>query len=132
MFTRLVPLTYLAVLAAGLAHAAATTRPAIESWSDVNLPVKKNLTLWVDARHQPTTFSDSSPIATLHDASGHARHFTQSKPDAQPRFAGGAIRFDGRDDFLRCASDHPPLTDFTIVLIAAPRSNRGEFRAFFA
>jgi putative heme-binding domain-containing protein len=130
-------------LAALMLFIATGARAAIEPWADPNLPAKEGMLLWLDAAQQPAawsahqkTLADGQAVDVVYDASGNARDFSQSAADAQPHFrtADGqpVIRFDGKKDHLKNSADAPPLNECTIVLVAAPRSNAGEFRAFFA
>src|SRR5439155_3984131 len=45
---------------------------------------------------------------------------------------GAAVRFDGVDDCLGATGPHLDLDEFTVFVLAAPRSNAGSFRAFFS
>ncbi|MEW6157703.1 MAG: hypothetical protein AB1813_09735, partial [Verrucomicrobiota bacterium] len=79
-------------------------------------------------------------IATWPDASQRKRDVSQPDPKFRPRVvvpmtnAPGAIaaRFDGVDDRLISTQAKLALTNFTLVLVAAPHSNGGGFRALFS
>src|SRR5689334_516023 len=93
---------FLALVASTLASSADP-----ESWSDPSLPAKQALALWLDATRQPSAWqahakpslASGSQVDVCYDASGHARHFTQTTRAAQPRFVtaatSAALRFDG-------------------------------------
>ncbi|MFO0966872.1 MAG: hypothetical protein U0793_14965 [Gemmataceae bacterium] len=138
--TLLIPFTFLAAAA-----------PAAEPWADPALRPAKGLILWLDAARQPAawkangkpTLENAAPFDVFYDASGHRLHFTQRLAASQPRFLSkgdsALVRFDGKDDFLGAALRGltPPgspakLDEFTLFLVAIPRSNRGAFEGFFA
>jgi putative heme-binding domain-containing protein len=130
-------------ISAGLLGSA-TTQPKAEAWSDAALPVKEHLSLWLDVARQPAAWTANQKaeivsgdlVDVLYDASGNLHHFLQPLKDAQPRFLGAtasaAVRFDGTNDHLTCSTAAPPLKEFTIFIVAAPRSNEGTFRAFLS
>ena len=117
---------------------------AAESWTDERLPVRDGLELWLDcARQNPARATlqlpplvDRNRMDYLLDGSGHARNLEQKSPEARPRFhsdpTGAFLEFDGRDDALSVSQLHAVLTNATAFIVAAPRSNRGEFRGFFS
>src|SRR5262249_40893950 len=63
-------------------------------------------------------------------------HLVQNVADAQPVFAvdngHGAVRFDGRNQHLLLRDLGLAYSDVTIVAVAAPFSNTGDFRAILA
>jgi len=124
-----------------------------EPWADPSLPAVTGLELWLDAsRETAARDSDRSiqvdgegRLATWHDASGKGRHAVQAEPGKQPRLlqvepkvgapsseAPWVIRFDGQDDHLRVLGFDRRFTDFTLIVVAAPHSNPGNFRGLFA
>ncbi len=118
--------------------------PAVEPWSDDGLPVQEGLELWFDCSRQnaartqlqlPPLPADSSADYLL-DGSGHARHLAQQMPGARPRFRRESktafLSFDGNGTALTGSLLHGDLTNVTVFVVAAPRSNRGGFRALFA
>src|SRR5215207_7788049 len=114
-----------------------TALHAIEPWADRAQPVRDGLVLWLDASRQPEArkANDLPPLATnaitgvCFDSSGNRLHLVQRLQSAQPRFvhAGkhAALRFDGKAAHLGLANVRKSLDDFTLFLVAAPRSNAG-------
>ena len=76
--------------------------------------------------------SDGARVDTWYDASGNGRHLAQLREAAQPVYRDGALRFDGEASYLERAGAGARLEDFTLFIVAAPFSNAGGFRAFFA
>lgn len=111
---------------------------AVESWSDARLPVREGLELWLDATR--VAGADAPPtdgaLETWRDASGQARHVSQSRLAARPkRLAVGdaaIVRFDGLDDHLRAVDQNAALQSFTLFIVAAPRANVGAWSAILA
>ncbi len=125
--------------------------PALEPWADDQLPVRAGLELWLDAsRENPARtpskkfrpkeelprIPNGAPLDIWHDASGHKRDVVQFVPSARPRviqgLRGTTVRFDGKDDFLMMSRREQDLTNFTIFIQTAPRTNEGGLRAFLA
>jgi putative heme-binding domain-containing protein len=104
----------------------------LEPWADPDLPVKKDLALWLAASRQPSALKNGQALPIWYDASGNKRDFVQPSRGAQPRVIVEGVRFDGADDCLIFRGSDHDLGDFTVVLVVAPRSNKGEFRAFLA
>ena len=116
----------------------------VERWADTRLQVTEGLVLWLDASRMSAArqaqgrlpLGDGDPVDVWYDGSGHGRHCTQGFPKSRPTFlAAGeaaAIRFDGLDDCLSATGPKQGVEEFTIVLLAAPRSNSGVFRALLA
>ncbi len=133
---------------------AATAARATEPWADVKFSPKDGLELWLDASREAAAreaaglskLKSGDRLSEWHDASGVKRHATQGDPKKQPKLvqvgsadaassspeAGWVVRFDGEDDHLRALGVNRKLTDFTLFLVAAPHSNFGDFRGFFA
>ncbi len=99
---------------------------------------------WLDAGRQsaaceahkkrPPLNGDSFDV--WYDGSGNKLDFTGREPAALPRLAsaGGrtAIRFDGYRTHLDCDGPSRSFDQFTVLLVAAPRTNGGKFRALLA
>ena len=117
--------------------------PAVEPWTDDQLPVQEGLQLWFDCSHQNAARSSlklpglSSDITLdyLFDGSGRARHLAQQMQANRPRFrlesSAAFLSFDGIDDALLGSSLRGEMTNVTIFIVAAPQSNQGGFRGFF-
>jgi putative heme-binding domain-containing protein len=117
----------------------AIARP-LEQWADPGLKVTRGLVLWLDAgrlsdarkAYHRAELSDGTCIGIWYDGSGNGRHLAQLRPEAQPLYLEGALRFDGEKTFLERAGAAARLEDFTLFIVAAPFSNAGGFRAFLA
>ena len=117
----------------------AIARP-LEPWADPGLKLTRGLVLWLDAgrlsaarkAHGRAEPSSGTRVGTWHDGSGNGRHLAQLRPEAQPLYLEGALRFDGEMTFLERAGAAARLQDFTVIVVAAPFSNAGGFRAFLA
>lgn len=118
---------------------------ASEPWADERLPVKDGLQVWLDALREnaaraaakmPALTADDDKLDVWHDASGHGRHAVQKAAEAQPRFYAdkdsAAVRFDGIDDHLAHVGWNADLAELTAIIVAAPQSNAGDWRAFMA
>ncbi len=121
---------------------------AAEPWADESLPVKAGLELWLDAARENLArgspgagqgsdlarIPNDGPVDVWHDGSGKRRHFQQFANEARPHLIqgiqGATMRFDGNNDFLIATAAALELTQFTVFIQAAPRSNQGGFRAF--
>jgi putative heme-binding domain-containing protein len=115
-----------------------------EAWADSRLAVSRGLLLWLDAgrqgqarqSHGKPVLSSGGLVDVWYDASGNGLHLVQRFGPSMPRFvtAGdlAVVRFDGADDSLGLTGLHRTLDDFTVFLVAAPRSDPGDFRAFLA
>src|SRR5262245_20430219 len=105
---------------------------AAEPWADPKLPIADGLELWLDSTRQPQPPADGQALQSWFDASGRGRHLRQPTAAARPRFVrigdDWVVRFDGVDDHLRLTGQSGELSAFTVVLVAAPRSNLGGFR----
>jgi len=128
------------LLIAVSATVASAQQPPLESWADPKLPVKDGLILWLDASSQPAASKAHEPalvegdaLTTWYDGSGHHRDLAQPTESARPKFSAAGVRFDGNDDhLLRDDAAAPPLKEFTAVMVAIPRTNRGGFRGFLS
>src|SRR5262249_12418287 len=117
---------------------------AAEPWADARLPVKDGLELWLDAgrlnaarqAQGQAALKTGETVAVWPDASKLGRHVRQDPKTAQPRLVrigeDWLVRFDGDDDHLRRVGLDRKLDAFTVFLVAAPRANPGDFRAFLA
>jgi putative heme-binding domain-containing protein len=117
--------------------------PAAEKWADPNLKTTQGLVLWLDAARQPDAWKangkpplvNGAALDVAYDAAG-SLHLAQPVKDAQPHFVAAAgkavLRFDGKGTFLSRTGPERTVTDFTLFVHAAARSNGGGFRAFFA
>src|SRR5439155_22592265 len=105
-------------------------------WADPKLTITDGLELWLDAGRQPQAPADDQLVESWFDASGRGRHFRQPNVGARPRFArvgdDWVVHFDGVDDHLRATGQSGELSGFTVVIVAAPRSNLGGFRGLLA
>jgi putative heme-binding domain-containing protein len=118
--------------------------PAAEKWADDRLPAVEGLELWLDAGRVQAArqargealLKPGDALPAWPDASGHGRHVTQPRKEAQPRLVQigdhWVVRFDGLDDHLRLTGLNKALEAFTVFLVAAPHDNPGDFRAFLA
>lgn len=127
------------VLFAALVGALPKSAFAIEPWADGNIPVQEGLELWLDASRIAADDSQWPPGGKLQewrDASGKNRNVRQDAEDARPILAKvgevAIVRFDGVDDHLRAIDQKSQLESFTVVVVAAPRSNFGNFHALAA
>src|SRR5712675_608537 len=117
---------------------------APEPWADPRLPVNTGLELWLDASRQNGArqirllppLTDNHPVDLWFDGSGNRIDLGQRLLEARPHFkflpSGAFIRFDGVNDSLAASNLRRSLTNATIFVVAAPRSNTGGFRAFLA
>jgi putative heme-binding domain-containing protein len=117
---------------------------AAEPWADARLPVQDGLQLWLDAGRLnaarqakgQAALKTGAAVESWPDASGLGRNVRQEKTNAQPRLVrvgdDWLVHFDGDDDHLRRVGLNRTLDAFTIFLVAAPRANPGDFRAFLA
>jgi putative heme-binding domain-containing protein len=115
-----------------------------EPWADARLTMTRGLTLWLDAgrqgpartAHDKPALTAGGPVDVWYDASGNGLHLVQRSRPAMPRFvpAGdrAVVRFDGQAACLGLTGLNRDLGDFTAFLVAAPRSNPGDFRALLA
>ncbi|MDR3619485.1 MAG: ThuA domain-containing protein, partial [Paludisphaera borealis] len=119
-------------------------RAAIEPWAEPALPVQNGLIVWLDAgrqasarvaRNAPAALPDT-PLAFWNDGSGTRRDFLQRRSESQPVLVVSAgrsvVRFDGKDDYLELAGLNRDLSETSVFIVAAPATNLGGFRGFFA
>lgn len=119
---------------------------AAEPWADKRLaePARSGLLLWLDAGAQNPArkalgrpeLANLAPLAVWYDSSGRQRHLKQDQSKFRPTYLslakGTAIRFDGVDDFLGLIEEQFELRHLTLFIVAAPFTNTGDFRGFFA
>ncbi len=129
-----------------LAHFSLTaqTPPLICPWTDPRLPIKDGLAVWLDATTiaaaakygNETVPSTGQQVQVLHDGSGHGRDFVQPTEKSRPTWNrvgdGWTLRFDGEDDHLRSIQSALPASGLTVVLVAAPHQNPGDFRGLIS
>lgn len=115
-----------------------------ETWADPKMKVRQGLGLWLDASRQnlaraakgkPALMGGSS-VDVWYDASGHRLHLVQQFQAAQPRYLAAGekavVRFDGKNTCLGLTGVNRRVDEFTVFLVAAPRANLGDYRAFLA
>ncbi len=79
------------------------------------------------------SLSDTDPVATWNDISGNTNDATQGTSAAQPLYRTGevnglpAVVFDGTDDFMPFDGSLLVNTDFTVIFVAARRTNGANF-----
>ena len=116
---------------------------APEKWADPALPVSDGLQLWLDAGRLNAArqavgekdLVDGDKVSTWYDASGSGRNLIQKAGDAQPTFLAGdapALLFDGQGTYLSATGLGRSYKEATVVVVAAPFSNPGDFRDFLA
>jgi len=115
---------------------------AIEPWTDKDLPVQKNLELWLDASRENAAregkiplVASGGPLDIWHDASGYKRDVAQVLSSRRPHFfqvPGPAVRFDGGKTFLVASGLNQNLSGTTVFIRFRPRSNVGDFHALLA
>jgi putative heme-binding domain-containing protein len=117
---------------------------AVERWTDPRLKVTTGLTLWLDAGRQPAAWQahgkpvlpDGAALDVWYDGSGNHLDLVQRFQASQPRFVqagdSAVVRFDGKSQCLGLAGQNRSLHNFTVVLVVAPRSSPGGYRAFLA
>jgi putative heme-binding domain-containing protein len=133
-----------AAAAALAACALAAPAGAAEPWADRALPKADGLLLWLDAGRQEAArkahglpgLPTGGALAVCYDGSGNRLHLVQRLREAQPRLVrrGGhaAVRFDGKGSHLALTGQARKLEAVTLFVVAAPRSNAGDFRALLA
>jgi hypothetical protein len=123
----------------------AATAPAVEPWADPGLKVTEGLELWLDASKQDGAMwamqgapliPDRTPLGVWYDGSGHRRHVLQRMKTSQPEFRRvglyAAGRFDGVDDFLSLHTTVAGRREWTVFVLASPRSNAGGYGAMMS
>ena len=89
------------------------------------------LIVWVDADD-----AAAGPVASIENRAAVGEVFVQpdeaARPVAVPVGSSRVLRFDGRDDHLRCVSGGRSCDSLTLFVVAATHANPGDFRGFFA
>jgi putative heme-binding domain-containing protein len=112
--------------------------------SAADLPVRDGLVWWFDASAQarqrqaaalPPILNGQAADLWL-ETSDPQRQAAQLLPERRPVFMGDEsaafFRFDGKDDFFAIAGPRRLVPAVTIFILAAPKSNPGNFSAFMA
>jgi putative heme-binding domain-containing protein len=106
--------------------------------------VTAGLELWLDAgrqnaarrAHGRPALGSGQKLDTWYDASGHGRHLIQKEGRAQPVLTlegdQAAVRFDGRQQHFSLPGLGRSARAMTVFVVAAPFSNRGNFRGLLA
>ncbi|HKQ39877.1 MAG TPA: ThuA domain-containing protein [Verrucomicrobiae bacterium] len=94
-------------------------------------PVRDGLILWVDAATQGTY--SQQPVDTVTDSSPRGLRGFQLAPEHRPvGISDGQaayFKFDGKDDFLAFTGAKESAAELTVIILAAPKSNPGNFSA---
>lgn len=132
------------VVALAIPAADAAAPPVPPPWADSAMPVTKGLQLWLDAgklqaaraAHGRPALLDGTACDAWYDGSGFGRHVVQNHQAAQPRLASAgefaALRFDGKEDCLELTGLRKAFENLTLLIVAAPRSNAGFYRALLS
>jgi putative heme-binding domain-containing protein len=135
------------LLAAAVCHGQPAARAAdggAEKWADPSLPVRDGLELWLDAgrlnaarkANGETDAAAGDQVGVWYDASGRGRNLTQKDADSRPTFLGGAgpaaLVFDGAGTHLALTGLGLSFKEATVVVVAAPFANPGDFRGLLA
>lgn len=103
----------------------ANTAPAAEP------PVRDGLILWVDAAAQGT--HSQQPVDAVADASPRGLRGFQLVPERRPILVSDGqaayFKFDGKDDFLAFIGAKESAAELTVIVLAAPKANPGNFSA---
>ncbi len=111
--------------------------------SAAELPVSDGLILRLEASAQAGARKTASlpplrsfePVDFLLDGSGSQREVMQLLPERRPAFFSDAntayLKFDGKDDFLALSGLRRSTPALTLFILAAPKSNAGNFSALF-
>ncbi len=97
---------------------------------------RDGLLLWLDATESLKSVEAGKAISEFPDLSGSDRTLRQNDALKQPKVVRVAekslLRFDGDNDHLRLESTGLSAESVTLVMVAAPHLNPGDFRGFFA
>ena len=112
----------------------------LESWADPGLKVTRGLTAWYDAdripaaraAHKQSETRTGTRLDHWYDGSGHHRDLVQSRPDAQPTYHNGGVRFDGQSHHFIAQTPGTSYQAVTVFVVATPFSNFGGFPGFLA
>src|SRR5688572_10766895 len=106
-------------------------------------PVRDGLVLWFDASGQRSArqaaalppLGNGQPVDILLDQAGRGRQALQHSPERRPKFISDGttafLAFDGKDDFLAVSGARQLTPAVTVFVLAAPKSNAGNFTALF-
>jgi type 1 glutamine amidotransferase len=102
-------------------------------------PRDPRLILWLDASERSTlTVGADGGISDWSSKAASGSRGLTSSGSQRPKLVGDgpggrpAARFDGKDDVLRDTGFRRAAKDWTLLLVAQPRSNEGGFRSFLA
>lgn len=99
-------------------------------------PNRDGLLLWLDASQSFKSLESGKAVGEFPDVSGHGRSFQQPDAQKQPKAIVLAdrwfLRFDGDNDSLRLEKTGLTADAATLVMVAAPHVNPGDFRGLFA
>ena len=131
-------LAFALIVGSGLAVRAQTIGTTPADRADARMRVRDGLWLWLDAGAEQAArqvgglerLAIGQEVDSWHDVSGHNRHLMQPLRGARPTWEEGAerpaLRFDG-DDFLAGSGPQPLSREATVLLVAAPAANEGQF-----
>src|SRR5690606_11456848 len=102
-----------------------------------------NLVLWLDATDRDSLSVEGGHVAAWQNKAAGRSDALTSEGQARPRLVeeamGGqpAVRFDGQNDVLRDTDFGESAREWTVFLVANPRSNKGDgvpngFHGFFS
>src|SRR6187401_2346087 len=115
----------------------------VENLASGAVPVEDGLALCLDARDQTAArgharlppLVNSQPVDRWFDTSANARHALQPSASPRPAFRlderEAFLHFDGKDDFMAVSGSLQPASNVTVFVLAAPRTNHGNFSALF-
>jgi putative heme-binding domain-containing protein len=107
-------------------------------------PPRNELVLWLDASAQFAArqaaalppLGNLQPVDLMLDSAGTGRNAVQPVAERRPIYVSdgtvGYLKFDGKDDFLTVYGPRRLSAEATIFILAAPKSNNGNFTALFA
>src|SRR5689334_2067910 len=100
----------------------------------VEPPVRDGLVLWVDASAQG--IRGQQPVDAVIDGSKRGLRGFQLVPERRPLIVtdgeAAYFNFDGKDDFLAFTGGKESILELTVFVLAAPKSNPGNFSGLFA
>lgn len=114
------------------------------AWANPGLQPREGLVLWLDAsciaaarkEAKLPDAKEGKPLDVWLDASGNGRSASQPSAATQPTLMQVEgiwfFRFDGEDDHFRSTSGPAEASAVTVLLVAAPHRNPGDFRGLFA
>src|SRR5688572_28096129 len=97
------------------------------------LPVVEGLILRVDASSQ--SVRSQQPVDVVADTSSRGLRGFQLVPERRPALVSDKsvayFKFDGKDDFLAFTGTKESTAELTVFVLAAPKSNPGNFSGLF-